>query len=120
MYNTLEQSEEPTDDFYNYPDNTSTTKPNHAYAKDTAIPKATSSDASPATSGNLYYTLEQEYSYAKNTEIPVIPQGMAQKTNAFPTVSDNSGLHRTPESNPLQVPVYSTLEEQEDSNNIQA
>ena len=122
VYNTPEQSEEPTDDFYNYPDNTSTTKPQlseqeYAYAKDTDIPKATSSDASSATSGNLYHTLEQQYSYAKNTEVPVIPQGT---TNAFPTVSDNSGLHRTRESNPLQAPVYSTLEEQEDLNNAQA
>ena len=123
MYNTLQQPEELTDDFYNYPDNTSTaaksplSEQEYAYAKDTDIPRATSSYASPATSGNLYHTLEQEYSYAKNTEVPVIPQGT---TNAFPTVSDNGGLHRTPESNPLQAPVYSTLEEQEDSNNIQA
>ena len=122
MYNTLQQPEELTDDFYNYPDNTSTTKPplseqEYAYAKDTDIPRATSSNESPATSGNLYHTLEQEYSYAKNTEAPVSPQGT---TNAFPTVSDNSGLHRTPESNPLQAPVYSTLEKQEDSNNTRA
>ena len=133
VYNTLEQPEEPTDEFYNYPDNTNTAaKPplseqEYAYGKDTGIPRATSSDASPAISGNLYHTLEQEgsalpeqkYSYAMNTEVPIILQGTTQKTNALPGVPDNSALHRTPESNPLQAPVYSTLEEQEDSNNEQ-
>ena len=131
MYNTLEQPEEPTDEFYNYPDNIITAaKPplseqEYAYTKDTDIPRATSSDASPAISGNLYHTLEQEgpalpeqeYSYAKNIELPIVPQGTAQRTNVLPAVSDNSSLHRTPGLNPLQAPVYSTLEGQEDLNN---
>ena len=67
MYNTLQQPEELTDEFYNYSDNTSTAaKPplseqEYAYAKDTDIPRTTSSDASPATSGNLYHTLCKEH-----------------------------------------------------------
>lgn len=114
VYNTLEQPEQPTDDFYN----TSAAKQpsfEQNYAIDT--PGATSSDAKPAISSDFYHTLEgeetvlpeQEYTYAKDTEVPTMPSGVPQKVNTIPTVSENSGSYRTAELNHPHV--YSTLEE---------
>ena len=116
VYNTLEQPEQPTDEFYN----TSaaqlpSSELEYDYALDT--PGATSSDAKSTISDDLYHTLEeegtalpeQEYTYAKNTEVPTMPNGVPQKVNTIPSVSENSGSHRTAELNHPHV--YSTLEE---------
>ncbi|CAB4044570.1 Hypothetical predicted protein, partial [Paramuricea clavata] len=134
VYETLEQPGQRTDDdFYNYPDNT-TIAINHGsseleyiYAKDIDLPRATANtkavrerNSEPATSGDLYHTLEQEgpasteqeYSYAKNTDMPSIPWSIVQTSNGHSSPVSNSALYHTQEEpNPPQPPVYSTLEE---------
>ena len=103
VYNTLEQPAQPARTL------------EYDYAIDT--PGATSSDVKSTISDDLYRTLEeegtvlpeQEYTYAKNTEVPTMPNGVPQKVNTIPSVFENSGSYRTAELNPPHV--YSTLEE---------
>ena len=103
VYNTLEQPEQPARTL------------EYDYAIDT--PGATSSDAKSTINDDLYHTLEeegtvlpeQEYTYAKNTEVPTMPNGVPQKVNTIPSVFENSGSYRTAELNHPHV--YSTLED---------
>ena len=115
----------------------------YTYAKETDFPKssaATRPEAREQTAGAVYQTLEpnddgfysypeninikppistqneQEYSYAKSTDISSVPLGAPQNNgHSFPP--DSSDLYHTlEEPNPPQLPVYSTLEESDVEN----
>jgi hypothetical protein len=97
LHKTYEQSETPKDEFlYTLPqktkkDNKPPSEIDHTNANNDTMPNA------------LYHTLEQEeptashdeeYSYAKNTEIPLIPV-CAQRNNGNSSPPERSKLHST-------------------------
>ena len=117
LYETLEQSEQPKNEcLYSLPQKTKKSKPSsdteYTYSNDiTDASYDTVEQKRPATQD------EQEYSYAKDTDIPSFSLG-TQKNNGHTSPPDSSDLYHTQEEpNPSQPRVYSTLGESADVDN---
>ncbi|CAB3997868.1 Hypothetical predicted protein, partial [Paramuricea clavata] len=123
VYETLEQPRHPTDNFYNYLDNTNIAKPptsselEYTYAKDTGLPRG-----SPNTK---YETLKQPgqpsddnfYNYIDHTNITKTPSRELEYTYAkdtdFPRSNPNT---KVATQDPANRAVYHTLEQPEKPN----